>query len=776
MFEGATGMVRANAAFAFVRAQKSAEATQGLDLAPSWDRLASLEPTLRRAAAGALVFFLLTLAFATAVLAVRTHDQVIADAMDDLDLFASVLGAQIKAGAVGKGSLADFTALVPGRLLTKGRRVYVTDQAGAVVVALPGPAGKGLLLADLLGPGQPLTVFGEKAGVMRLTLTNDVDALAGVRLLDGSLGQVAVIHPIDDILADWRAATWQTIIILGMAAIMLGLIGTAYCWQAGRSARAEAGTDRLRRRIDTALARGRCGLWDWDIARGKIYWSRSMFQILGVQSDGKLISFGEMAGLIHPADGDFAAMAEQLAAADANFIDHEFRMRNARGEWIWLRARAELIDTTPGGPRRLVGIAVDITEQRELAERTAVHDARLRDAIETISEAFVLWDSDNCLALCNTKFRNLHGIPAEAPIAGLGYLQVMAKGTPPVIQSETSVGERARAKGHTYVAQLADGRWIQVNERRTNDGGYVSVGTDITALKRHEEQLMDSERRLMASVADLRRSRQMLELQTRELAELAERYLEQKATAEAANLAKSEFLANMSHELRTPLNAIIGFSEIMQAQVFGALGSERYVDYCDHIRDSGQRLLAVISDVLDMSRLDAGQMPLAKASFDLAALVDASVATIGAAASEKKIAVTSRLDSAVTCLGDRAAIARSITTVLRNAAKFTPAGGRIEIRLRAIARGSAVTIADTGCGIPRDGLKSIGRPFEQFAPHLENGMKGSGLGLAIATSLVALHGGALRIRSVEGRGTVVRIVLPATKQAPATPELLQSVA
>ena len=188
--------------------------------------------------------------------------------------------------------------------------------------------------------------------------------------------------------------------------------------------------------------------------------------------------------------------------------------------------------------------------------------------------------------------------------------------------------ERIGARGHTYEAQLADGRWLQVNERRTGDGGYVSVGTDITTLKRHEEKLLDSERRLMASVADLRRSRQLLELQARELAVLAERYLEEKANAEFASRAKSEFLANMSHELRTPLNAILGFSEIMQSQVFGALGSERYVEYCDYIRGSGERLLAVITDVLDMSRLDAGQMPIERASFPLADMMTDSLRSI----------------------------------------------------------------------------------------------------------------------------------------------------
>ena len=133
--------------------------------------------------------------------------------------------------------------------------------------------------------------------------------------------------------------------------------------------------------------------------------------------------------------------------------------------------------------------------------------------------------------------------------------------------------QRARATGaRTFEAQLDDGRWLHISERRTKDGGYVSVGTDITTIKLHEEKLIDSEHRLMATVADLRTSQQALEIQAQQLAELAEKYAAEKIRAEDANRAKSKFLANMSHELRTPLNAIIGFSEMMVAEMFGPLG------------------------------------------------------------------------------------------------------------------------------------------------------------------------------------------------------------
>ena len=760
-------MTRANAAHVTSCVKQPSDFPGVLRFSCRWDRIKNREPLIRRGALAAFIVFILSVVFATAVLIINSRSDAIADATDDLEMLARTVARSLTL----TGTLDDrdpaqtIAAMLPSRLFARGRQLHVADRFGVLVASLPAGNAWPRSMSELFGPAHPLTVLADKAGVMRVMLAGDVEALASVQNLEGRFGQIAMLHPLSDVLSDWRAMALRAVLLLGSTTLLLVGIGGAYWWQAERSAQAEDETRSLRARIDLALSRGRCGLWDWDIDRGRIYWSPSMFQMLGMQTETSYLSFGELTDLIHPADIDFAAIAEQFAAAGATAIDQVFRVRNARGEWVWLRARAEIVDGRRGDGPHLVGIAVDVTEQRDMAERTAVQDARLRDAIETISEAFVLWDADNHLALCNLKFRSLHGIPSDASIVGLAYARVMSFGAPPSIQNQVLVTGRAGVRGHNYEAQLGDGRWLQVNERRTSDGGYVSVGTDITALKNHEEQLMDSERRLMASVADLRRHRQMLELQARELGELAERYLEEKANAEQANRAKSEFLANMSHELRTPLNAILGFSEMMQAQVFGALGSDRYVEYCDHIRHSGERLLSVITDVLDMSRLDAGQMQIERTIFPITDVLVDALRGVSAAAASKRIRIDERMSQAVLCHGDLHAVERSVSTVLRNAVKFTPEEGRIVVRLHSQASRCIVTIADTGCGVPSDCIARIGRPFEQFAPHMQDGMKGSGLGLAIASSLVRLHGGDLRIRSAEGRGTVVRIRLPASHAA-----------
>jgi two-component system cell cycle sensor histidine kinase PleC len=769
-------MIRADAAGMFARA----DFLQGQAAAPNRrafqrPQQLDLEPWLHHAIPVMIVVFIAALMTFASLLVLEARDGAINDAMLELDLIAAATTNDF-AAAVERAAAEDPTKTLiqslPDGALSRGQSVLVSNDKGAIVASYPSELGIGGALIDRLGLTQPLTVFAEKAGVLRINLADGTDALATVRTLKAPLGQIAFIHPVHAVLLEWRNAALRTAIALIATILVLCALGFAYLWQATRTRKSDLACKRIGERIDTALNRGRCGLWDWDLSRGRIYWSDSMYEILRMRPDGDFLSFGEINALVHPHDGDLAQMAEMVAASKTNAIDHTFRIRNAEGEWIWLRARAELVRESTSQTPHLVGIAVDISEQKIFAERTATADMRLRDALETVSEAFVLWDKDNCLVMCNSKFQRFHNLPNEAVVAGLTYQDVMTNGMPPLIQSQITLGERPVAGAKTYEARLADGRWLQINERRTKDGGYVSVGTDITALKRHEEQLMDSERRLMATVADLRRSRQTLERQAQQLAELAEKYLEQKAEAESANLAKSEFLANMSHELRTPLNAIIGFSEMMIEETFGALGSARYVDYSRDIRASGQYLLGVISDVLDMSRLEAGRARLERAELGVDSVIAAALQPIASAAREKNITIAIQAAPDGRIFADRAALERIVSTMLRNAVKFTPAGGSINVRTRRLHGGMNICVEDTGIGIPPEALPRLGRPFEQWNDRLDNGMKGSGLGLAIARSLVDLHGGTMRIRARRRGGTIVLVHLPVEATATQQPLLL----
>lgn len=696
------------------------------------------------------------------------QDHILDEAIDDLDIFARVVSRDLRDELKpdASPSLGDsFNRIVPRRLLTHGRRALAIDAEGRIAAAFPPLPVPVATLTDILGANKDIAELLTNGEVMRVTLANGSQALATVRKLPTSFGQIAMIHPIDNVLDNWRAVAARYALLFAVTTTMLLAIVFGYFRQARERQTAEEVNATIRRRLDTALSSGRCGLWDWDLQRGRVYWSDSMYELLGLPAEKRCVSLEELDALIHPEDGDLSVVANLALTSKTRTIDHEFRARHANGDWIWLRARAQLIEDITSGSKtepHLVGIAVDISEQRALAEHKAIASSRLRDAIESISEAFVLWDSENRLIACNSKFIDLYALSSEHTVTGASYAQVMRTARAPVTQTETSSDLLRSRDARTYEARLADGRWLQINERRTKDGGHVSVGADITSLKRKEELLRESERQLTASVSDLTHSRQLLEIQAQQLAALAEEYHHQKAVAEAAYLAKSEFLANMSHELRTPLNAIIGFAEMMQAEPFGALGSPKYLEYCQNIHRGGSYLNDVLSDILDMSMLEAGQMRLAEREVRIADAIRRTAAQWRSRIDEKRLRLDVDCRDGLWCVGDLSAIVKTLGVLVSNSVKFTDNDGMLHIRARRCGDLVAIYVADNGRGIDPQALLRLGRPFEQNAAVLENGMKGSGLGLAIARALIDLHGGALKIRSRPGVGTIAMICLPSS--------------
>jgi two-component system cell cycle sensor histidine kinase PleC len=275
---------------------------------------------------------------------------------------------------------------------------------------------------------------------------------------------------------------------------------------------------------------------------------------------------------------------------------------------------------------------------------------------------------------------------------------------------------------------------------------------------------------LKATVVDLRSSQQALERQTEQLAYLAERYAEQKDRAEEASQAKSVFLANMSHELRTPLNAIIGFSEIMESGLFGPLGDTKYHEYCSDIRQSGRYLLDVINDILDMSKIEAGRASFEPELIALDPILSDTVRMVAARAAEKDLDLQSEIEPSIQLMADRRMVQQIVINLLSNAVKFTPDGGRVTVRARIVNSHVNIAIEDTGIGIPKAALRNLGKPFEQVESQFTKTHRGSGLGLAIAKSLAELHGGAMRIRSSQGVGTIVLVRLPVDTTAAALAE------
>ena len=716
---------------------------------PAYRRLLTAEPALRRAVPALIIAFLVTICIGAFVQVFDHRRQAIGEIVRGMTGSAEFLADRLRRARrlrTTAASRPSSSIPFPNWALVPGRQIILTNADGVIVAAVrigvltgdgmttavpqPDKAALGRRLTDVLGPSQPLDTLGAVAGVLEIALADSTPAYATVHWLASGQGQVTIVHRRADALAAWRSDTALTVTLSATTGFVVLILGFAFHWQATRAREADVIYETVRTRIDTALNRGRCGLWDWELGRGRIFWSHSMFAILGLKPKDELLSFGEVNALVHPEDLHLYELAAQLAEARTSSIDHAFRMRHANGNWVWLRARCELVQQPGEVSPHLIGIAVDITEQKTLVERTVEADLRLRDAIETIPEAFVLWDANNRLVLCNSNFLALHNLPDEAVRAGTPYDTVVAAGRKPVVRTKV-ISEGQVPGARTFEAQLEDGRWLHISERRTKDGGYVSVGTDITTIKRHEEKLMKSEQRLMKTISDLRASQRTLEHQAEELVDLAQKYSDEKTRAEEANQAKSSFLANMSHELRTPLNAIIGFSEIMKSEMFGPIGGDKYRDYCKDIHQSGQYLLDVINDVLDMSKIEAGRIRLDFEQVRLGRFLNDTMRVVSARADDKQIETGSDIAQGIRVRADQRLLKQIVLNLLSNAVKFTPEGGRITVRARHRRNGCAspsstpASVSRAGAGQARPAVRAGRKPAHQEP-------SGSGLGLAIA--------------------------------------------
>jgi two-component system cell cycle sensor histidine kinase PleC len=730
-------MARAHAANACAQSDSIKGLAQSI-AKPAYHRLLTAEPALRRAVPTLIIAFLITICLGAFVQVLDQSRQKRKASERDLAALSDYLAERIdRLASFRQDRLANIerlqsllSDLIPAWGIAAGRHVIIAGADRRILARVPTDSGlsqtDGVL--DTISSAQLLGAPSLQGKVNDIILPSGNRALVTTTLIKALPGRVIVLQ--ENVEPMWGSDSALSVTLSATTGFVVLILGFAFHWQSTRAREGDLINDAVRGRIDTALNRGRCGLWDWDLSRGRIFWSQSMFTMLGLDARGDLLTFGEVNALVKSDDIDLFAIAEQLIAGKIDHIDQTFRMQHANGHWIWLRVRCELSRNGEGNPH-LIGIALDITEQKSLAEKSIEADLRLRDAIETIPEAFVLWDASDRLVLCNSHFQRLHKLPDSAVIPGTSYETV-----------------------------IEVGRMLHISERRTKDGGYVSVGTDITRIKAHEQKLVDNDLRLRATVIDLKRSQVALEQQTIELADLAERYSQEKARAEEANATKSKFLANMSHELRTPLNAIIGFSEIMESGMFGPLGSEKYREYCHDILTSGHYLLEVINDILDMSKIEAGRMKLDMEPLDLSRTLAESLRVVSGRAQDKSLVLDADIEQSIPVVADRRATKQIMVNLLSNAVKFTPEGGKIVVRSRVLDDRIVLLIADSGIGIAAQSLKRLGRPFEQVESQLTKTYHGSGLGLAIARSLAHLHGGSMKLRSRLGSGTVVRVSLP----------------
>jgi len=325
---------------------------------------------------------------------------------------------------------------------------------------------------------------------------------------------------------------------------------------------------------------------------------------------------------------------------------------------------------------------------------------------------------------------------------------------------ERPLGDDANAREMLLLSDV----WIRLVDRRTATDGLITVGLDITNMKRQEAGLQKSERRLRSMVEELQRTKGQAQ-------ELAEKYAEAKARAERAAQAKGSFLQNMSHELRTPLNHINGFAEMMASEIYGPLGNERYKEYTQDIVQAAKHLEEMINDILDMSKIEAGKMRLSPALIDPVDAVDGAVKLARRRCADREIALTFDPDDDLPDInGDHRAIKQMTFNLITNSIKFTDAGG--EIRVTIVQQGPYVVIRveDNGIGIAPEDIPRLAEPFEQVTtPEAkERNVRGTGLGLALTKSFAEMHGGYITIESTLGVGTTVSIFLPTIKSSVAS--------
>lgn len=558
--------------------------------------------------------------------------------------------------------------------------------------------------------------------------------LLAVASVPGSTGAGAVISD-----------AWILIGPLGLGGLVLALM-LLQQWRQTRTSRIWADTEQ---RFRVAVEAARCGVWEWDLNRDEVVLSDYMASLLGIDGEGT-VSSAEVMARIHPKYRDAVQHALRQAAVYGTF-ETTFPVAGPDGKARWIDARGQAQGRRgDDGFTSILGVALDITEARRAKAQAQAAEMRLRDGIESVSDAFALFDRNGRLILSNQAFQDAFGFDDGVVRRGAQKAELDRIAGLSIKEEHPAAGGRVG----TREVELNDGRWLQLSERFTSDQGTVLTAADITVIKQQEAERQKSADSLRAMVDQLETSRETLSL-------LARKYEVAMTRAEAANQAKSEFLANMSHELRTPLNAINGFSEIMAGEMFGPLGDARYKGYATDILKSGQHLLSLINDVLDMAKIEAGKLTLHYEDVSLKEICDDAARLMRGKALDAKLSLTVKAADLPDVEADHRGLRQVMLNLISNAVKFTPEGGAIVVSVDRHGEDRArIAVTDTGIGIAAEDLGRLARPFEQVEGQHSKTTQGTGLGLALTKSLIELHHGQMVIDSQPGQGTTVSFDIP----------------
>jgi len=485
----------------------------------------------------------------------------------------------------------------------------------------------------------------------------------------------------------------------------------------------------------------------WDAGPNLVQFNRRLPDLFGISET--LLQPGlpatEFLSLLI-ARGVLTIRAEEASAWVNAYIDASTRadrkqeVRLTDGTWLnfdWRR-----LPPSGGKPGGYVSVFTDITVRKRAQIRLRQAEAKYRQIFDNVHEGIIQVTPEGRVLSVNRAGAAIFGFssPEEmlATVTRAGdQLYVNPERRKELVKH---LERHGLARDFRSEMRRRDGSsiWVSKTLRRvTDDGGGIvmieGMFRDVSIQRRNEQALL-----------------------------LA------KEEAEAASRAKSDFLANMSHELRTPLNAILGFSQVLMDEMMGPLGNAKYREYCRDIVQSGEHLLALIGDILDMAKVESGKMALDEEWIDANESLEAALLLVRERAANNRIQIRKQIPAPSPAIwGDSRRLRQVWINLLSNAVKFTPQGGSVEVRCELQADGRLeVAVIDTGIGIAEEDIERVQQPFSQVANALSRSHEGTGLGLSLCRSLIELHGGELYLESRIGEGTMVSVTLPLERCRP----------